>query len=248
VRETPFDIFGVGVLKVLLVITPVPGVVLPAVEGVTRPLRKEAEGVLGIENDGVVLPLNAGVVLPPRDDATDDGRTAPGPTVGGESFVVATKTPHFSGHEKYCLLENNINIMDLGLEEQTYPATEPSFFPFPEKPPLNSTPAQRPGLPSISPMYLRAPSKPRDSILTFSPTSKVLESLLEASDCLLGGRLAGRVNAGVFARSGTLADDVEAAEEGRPATERLPEDRECEIVWGESEDVEEVADKGIGRW
>jgi hypothetical protein len=108
VRETPFGVFGVGVLNGLLVVRPVPGVVLPAVdEGVTRPLRKEVEGVLGIEKDGVVLPVSAGVVLPPRDDATDDGRTAPGPTVGGESLVVATKTPHFSGHEKYCLLENN---------------------------------------------------------------------------------------------------------------------------------------------
>ena len=106
VREAPFGVFGVGVLKVLLVGTPMPGVTLPTVdEGVTRPLRKEAEGVLGIEKDGVVLPVNAGVVLPPRDDATDDGRAAPGPTVGGESFVVATKTPHFSGHEKYCLLK-----------------------------------------------------------------------------------------------------------------------------------------------
>lgn len=71
-------------------------------------------------------------------------------------------------------------------------------------------------------MYLRVPSKPRDSILTLSPTSKALESLFEASDCLLGGRLAGRVETGVLAR----ADAVEAAEDGRPATERLPDDRE----------------------
>jgi hypothetical protein len=86
VSEAPFGVFGVGVLKVLLVVIPVPGVILPAVdEGVTRPLRKEAEGVLGMEKDGVVLPVNAGVVLPPREDATDDGRcTAPGPTVGGK--------------------------------------------------------------------------------------------------------------------------------------------------------------------
>jgi hypothetical protein len=97
-------------------------------------------------------------------------------------------------------------------------------------------------------MYLRVPSKPRDSILTLSPISKVLESLLEASDCLLGGRLAGRVKTGVLARSDTLADDVEAAEEGRPDTDRLPDDREWESVWGEREDVDEVADKGTGRW
>jgi hypothetical protein len=75
-------------------------------------------------------------------------------------------------------------------------------------------------------MYLRVPSKPRDSILTLSPTSKALESLFEASDCLLGGRLAGRVETGVLARSDILADAVEAAEDGRPATERLPDDRE----------------------
>jgi hypothetical protein len=115
VRETPFVVFVVGVLKDPLVVMPVPGVVLPAVdEGVTRPLRKEAEGVLGMEKDGVILPVNAGVALPPRDDATDEGRcTAPGPTVGGESFVVATKTPQLSGQEKYCLLKHHMNINDL---------------------------------------------------------------------------------------------------------------------------------------
>ena len=131
--------------------------------------------------------------------------------------------------------------------KKTYPVTEPLFFPFPAKPPPNSTPAQRPGLPSISPKYLRVPSKPRDSTLTLSPTSKALESLFEASDCLLGGRL-GRVETGVLTRSGTLIDDDEAADKGRPATERLPEDREWEMDWGEREDVDDVADKGRARW
>lgn len=52
-----------------------------------------------------------GVVLPPRDDATEEGRCiAPGPTVGGESLVVATKTPHFSEHEKYCFLERRDDL------------------------------------------------------------------------------------------------------------------------------------------
>lgn len=76
VRATPFGVFlVVGVLKDPFVGIPMPGVDLPAVEeGVTRPLRKEAEGVLGMDKDGVILPVNAGVDLPPREDATDAGR------------------------------------------------------------------------------------------------------------------------------------------------------------------------------
>lgn len=83
----------------------VPGVARPAYDGVIRP---PFEGVVRpVEADGVMreLVLNDmevdGVVRPPREDATEDGRwTAPGPTVGGESFVVATKTPQLGGHEK----------------------------------------------------------------------------------------------------------------------------------------------------
>lgn len=48
VSNVPFAGFGVGVLNVFLVM-PVPGVALPAAEGVTRPLEKEAEGVRVIE-------------------------------------------------------------------------------------------------------------------------------------------------------------------------------------------------------
>lgn len=76
------------------------GVVLPPADGVIRPLERELEAA------GVIRPEIDGVVRPPREEATDDGRgTAPGPTVGGESFVVATKTPQLGGHEKYLVLE-----------------------------------------------------------------------------------------------------------------------------------------------
>ena len=83
----------------------VAGVMRP-VEGVTLPLEKVADGVREVvKKDGVIRPELAGVVLPSRVDATDEGRcTAPGPTVGNESFVVAMNTPQLSGHEKYCLL------------------------------------------------------------------------------------------------------------------------------------------------
>jgi hypothetical protein len=85
-------------------------------EGVVRPVdvrEVDAEGVIRelvlndmeVDVDGVIRPDMEGVVRPPREEATDEGRwTAPGPTVGGESFVVATKTPQFGGHEKYCFL------------------------------------------------------------------------------------------------------------------------------------------------
>ena len=85
----------------------VAGVVRP-VEGVTLPLEKVADGVREVvQKDGVIRPELAGVALPPRVDVTDEGRCtciAPGPTVGSESFVVATNTPQLSGHEKYCFL------------------------------------------------------------------------------------------------------------------------------------------------
>lgn len=103
-------------------------------EGVTRPLLRDmdAEGVIRPEKEGVIRPL--------RDEATDDGLKVRA-TVGGDNLVKATKTPQLLGHVKY-----------------RFPLTDPSFFPFPAKPPLSSTPAHRPGFPSISPIYLRVPS------------------------------------------------------------------------------------------
>lgn len=104
----------------------------------------------------------------------------------------------------------------------------PLFFPLPANPPPSSTPAHKPGLPSISPTYFNKPSKPRDSIRTLSPISKDLLTLLaNTSECRLGGRLGGLADVGVFARSVVLveapiAEDAEAAEFGRP-TERWPD-------------------------
>lgn len=143
-----------------------------------------------------------------RPEATEGG-LAPKPTVGEESLVVATKTPHMGGQEKYCL-----------------PLTEPSFFPFPTKPPLSSTPAQRPDLPSMSPKYCKIPSNPSDSILTLSPTSKArparLMLLPNTSDCRLAGRAVGvrdRSSVDLWA----AAEDDEETEGGRPATDRRPD-------------------------
>ena len=77
-------------------------------------IREDAGVVLGVIRpfgpDGVTRPLvtdveRDGAVRSPREEATEDGRrTAPTPTVGAESLVVATKTPQFDGHVKYCLL------------------------------------------------------------------------------------------------------------------------------------------------
>ena len=89
----------------------VPGVARPVdLEGVIRPFEIEVNGVvrpfgIDIEVEGVMRPDIDGVARPPREEATEDGRrTAPTPTVGGESFVVAIKTPQLVGHEKYCFL------------------------------------------------------------------------------------------------------------------------------------------------
>ena len=91
----------------------VTGVVLPLLEGVIRPLDFiDDDAVIRGPDfndtpDGVILPDNAGVARPPREDATEDGRCIdPGPTVGGESLTIDTKTPHFSGQIKYCFLGN----------------------------------------------------------------------------------------------------------------------------------------------
>lgn len=98
--------------------------------------------------------------------------------------------------------------------------TEPLFFPFPENPPLSSTPAQSPGLPSISPRYRRTPSNPRDSIRTLSPTSKALPVRLMLLGNASDWRLGGRTDVGVLARSGgfgwLLVEDEEATEDGLP--------------------------------
>jgi hypothetical protein len=102
-----------------------------------------------------------------------------------------------------------------------YPLTVPLFFPLPENPPFNSTPAQTPGFPSISPIYLNVPSYPSDSILTLSPISKVRFVIFpKTSECRLGGR----AEVGVFARSLVeVVELVEMAEDGRPVTERRPD-------------------------
>jgi hypothetical protein len=80
----------VGVLTVDL-----DNVLMPEVAGVVLD-----EGVaLPFEPDGVTRPLcidvdRDGVDRPPREEVTEDGRRmAPTPTVGAESFVMATKTP-----------------------------------------------------------------------------------------------------------------------------------------------------------
>lgn len=138
----------------------VPGVTLPGTEGVRRPV--DAEGVirpLDRDTDGVILPPRfadtEGVIRPLREDATDDGRF---PTVGGDSFVVATNTPHWGGQVKYCFLMSKSEKVQRTHNEEAYPATDPSFFPLPANPPLSSTPAQRPGFPSISPTNRSVPS------------------------------------------------------------------------------------------
>lgn len=76
----------------------VDGVILPVDAGI-----RDVDVVVDIE--GVTLPDIAGVMRPPRIDVTDAGLCIiPTPAVGGESFTVATKTPQFSGHVKYCFL------------------------------------------------------------------------------------------------------------------------------------------------
>jgi len=102
--------FAAGVVAVLLVgrndgvTRPVPA------PGVTRPLEYDEEEVRDEWNvevwdaegvrpayEGVILPEDmAGVTLPLRLVVTDGGR----PTVGGDSFVTATKTPHAGRHAK----------------------------------------------------------------------------------------------------------------------------------------------------
>lgn len=92
----------------------VTGVTLPLFEGVIRPLDIDDDDDVmrdpdfnNVLVDGVICPDIdiAGVTRPPRADATEDGRgIAPGPTVGGESLTMETKTPQFSGHGKYCFL------------------------------------------------------------------------------------------------------------------------------------------------
>ena len=102
----------------------------------------------------------------------------------------------------------------------THPLTLPSFLPFPENPPLNSTPAHWPAFPSISPKYRRVPSKPRLSILTLSPTSKGLSArlvlLMKTSDWRLDERMEGvfvRVTGPGRAGVAPAVEEAEAEEE-----------------------------------
>jgi hypothetical protein len=103
-----------------------------------------------------------------------------------------------------------------GDERNAHPLTVPLFLPLPAKPGPSSTPAHMPCLPSISPTKRRVPSKPRDSIRTLSPTSKVRPARLtlrvNTSDALLAGR--GSV---AFSRGAELdVDETEVAtEDGR---------------------------------
>ena len=120
----------------------------------------------------------------------------------------------------------------------------PLFFPLPLNPPLSSIPAQSPDFPSISPRYLSVPSKPRDSILTLSPTSNAFLGLPTTSEWRLGGRLIIRAEVGVLACSEILlggtafAEEAEEVEDGRPTTDRRPEDNEYEADWGDNDIVE----------
>lgn len=81
---------------------PMEGVVRPL--GVMRPFGMDGvcESLPLYDVEGVMRPEEMdGVTRPPREEATDGGRwDAPWPTVAAESFVDATKTPHFSGHVK----------------------------------------------------------------------------------------------------------------------------------------------------
>jgi len=125
----------------------------------------------------------------------------------------------------------------------TDPPTVPLFFPLPLNPPLSSIPAQSPGFPSISPRYLSVPSKPSDSILTLSPTSNAFLGLPTTSEWRLGGRLIIRADVGVFARSeillgAALVEETEATEDGRPTTDRRPEDNGYDADWGDKDVVE----------
>lgn len=119
----------------------------------------------------------------------------------------------------------------------THPLTEPLFFPLPAKPPPSSTPAKSPTFPSISPRNLRVPSKPRDSIRTLSPMSNDLPARLElrvnTSEARLEGRGAADLGPVALRAAELKAEDEEAAEFGRPATEERPESGMCEV--GESE-------------
>lgn len=86
------------------------GVMRPLLAGVTRPLDGVIRPLLKLDRVLVVLLNEVEGVIRPLCDAsrrplTDGGLwTAPGPTVGAESLVVATKTPQLGGQEKYCFL------------------------------------------------------------------------------------------------------------------------------------------------
>lgn len=120
----------------------------------------------------------------------------------------------------------------------THPFTEPLFLPLPANPPLSSTPANRPDFPTISPRNFNMPSKPRDSMRTLSPMSKVrparLELLVNVSLVRLAGLSGGGLEAVVLCAVELIADEEEATEDARPATELRP-DSGMYWVGGESE-------------
>jgi hypothetical protein len=140
------------------------------------------------------------------------------------TIKVGDQADDFKFH--WCIIDVENKITD--------PPTVPLFFPLPPNPPLSSIPAQSPGFPSISPRYLSVPSKPSDSILTLSPTSNAFLGLPTTSEWRLGGRLIIRAEVGVLARSEILlggtayAEETEEAEDGRPTTDRRPDDNEHE--------------------
>lgn len=124
-----------------------------------------------------------------------------------------------------------MKVEEIGFKRYaTHPSTLPSFFPFPANPPLSSTPAHWPAFPAISPKYRRVPSNPRLSILTLSPASNDLPARLElrmkVSDCLLDGRTEGvLVRVARVGRAGVApaCEEEDAAEDGRPVTDRRPD-------------------------
>lgn len=93
-------IVGGALLGVLLPVWAA-GVTRPVlIEGVIRPLDRDADGVLRplAKADG-----RAGVTRPFRVDATEEGRETY--AVGGESLLALVNTPQLGGQTKYCFLE-----------------------------------------------------------------------------------------------------------------------------------------------
>jgi len=94
---------GVSGTLVVLVDRALEGVTLPLAEGVILPLARLGRPVgtreVDVEVENELENADKGVVRPVREEVTDDA-TDGGRKDGGDSLVVATKTPHFSGHVK----------------------------------------------------------------------------------------------------------------------------------------------------